>query len=391
MKILIGIDTYPPNVSGAGRFTQRLAEGMVRRGHEVHVVCPSDDGPARRTLENGVVVHRVRSHNCPFHDQLRICYPWQARPDTAAILDEIQPDVVHVQAHFVVGRGLAEAAHRTDTPLVATNHFMPENVVGYLPVPEVVRKAISRWSWRDVARVFAHADVLTAPTQRAVDLLEGSAGLTGGMAVSCGIDTQKYADAAAEAEHSGAPTVLFVGRLDQEKRVNELITAFAALPAHIPGRLEIVGDGRERAQWTSLAQRLGVAGRVVLRGFVSEEELLRAYGQSDIFCMPGVAELQSLVTLEAMSAGKPIIAADAMALPHLVKPGRNGWLFEPGNVEQLTTQLATLLSDADLRNRMGEASREIVSAHALEGTLDTFEGLYELVRGGVVVEFARAA
>jgi glycosyltransferase involved in cell wall biosynthesis len=177
------------------------------------------------------------------------------------------------------------------------------------------------------------------------------------------------------------PTVLFVGRMDQEKRVDELIRAFAALPAGLPAELEIVGDGGRRADWTALAAGLGLGDRVRFRGFISEDDLLDAYARAAVFCMPGVAELQSIATLEAMAAGTPIVAADAMALPHLVRPGRNGWLYRPGDVPELTARLTTLLSDADLRRRMGAASREIVAEHAIGATLSTFEGIYERLLG----------
>jgi glycosyltransferase involved in cell wall biosynthesis len=185
--------------------------------------------------------------------------------------------------------------------------------------------------------------------------------------------------------------VLFVGRLDQEKRVDELIRAFAALPAGVPGRLEIVGDGARRQDWGALADGLGIAERVTFRGFVSEDELLAAYAGADVFCMPGVAELQSLVTLESMAAGLPVVAADAMALPHLVRPGRNGWLYTPGDVADLSTRLAALLTDPALRRRMGAASREIVAEHAIEATLDTFEGIYEKILGRDELAMRRAA
>jgi glycosyltransferase involved in cell wall biosynthesis len=97
--------------------------------------------------------------------------------------------------------------------------------------------------------------------------------------------------------------------------------------------------------------------------------------------MPGIAELQSLATLEAMAAGTPVIAANAMALPHLVRPGRNGWLYTPGDVPELTTRLAALLSDAALRRRMGAVSAEIVAEHAIEATLTTFEDVYRSLLG----------
>jgi len=290
---------------------------------------------------------------------------------------------------MVLGRGVVRAAHRTERPLVATNHLMPENLLAYSPIPPVLRGVAATIGWKDLGRIFGKADAVTAPTPRAVELLVRRAGLAEAFPVSCGIDADRYR--ATPKVPGAVPTVLFVGRLDQEKRVDELIRAFAALPAELPGRLEIVGDGARREDWTALAAGLGVGERVRFRGFVSEQELLEAYAGADVFCMPGVAELQSLVTLEAMAAGLPVLAADAMALPHLVRPGRNGWLFTPGDVPELTTRLAALLSDATTRRRMGAASSEIVAAHGAEATLDRFEGIYEQVLGRVPVEARRAA
>ncbi|TWF82484.1 glycosyltransferase involved in cell wall biosynthesis [Pseudonocardia hierapolitana] len=389
LRIMIGAETYPPDVNGAARFAERLATGLAGRGHEIHVVAPSPTGPPSREVRDGVTVHGVRSHRYYQHDGFQVCMPWEAFPATSALMDELDPDVVHTNAHMVVGRGIVRAAHRTGRPLVATNHLMPENLIGYSPIPRPLRRAFHAWAWRDLGRVFGKAQVVTAPTPRAVELLVRHAGLVDAMPVSCGIDADRYR--AIPHNPGPVPTVLFVGRLDQEKRVDELIRAFAALPAGIAGRLEIVGDGARREEWTALAAGLGVGERVRFRGFVSEQELLEAYAGADVFCMPGVAELQSLVTLEAMAAGLPVVAANAMALPHLVRPGRNGWLYTPGDVQELTTRLAALLGDAATRRRMGTASREIVAAHGSEATLDRFEGIYAQVLGREAVAARRAA
>ncbi|MCE3554987.1 glycosyltransferase [Pseudonocardia sp. RS11V-5] len=376
MRILLGADTFAPDVNGAARFAERLATGLAGRGHEVHVAAPSPDGPSAVHRFGGgdgrVTVHRVPSHRYPLHENFRVCLPWVAGPAAATVLAEVDPDVVHVQAHFSVGRGLAAAASATGRPLVATNHFMPENLVAHARIPGALHRLAARLAWRDVRRVFGRADALTAPTPRAVELLTRSTGLPA-TAISCGVDAARYAGG----QEDPTPTVLFVGRLDQEKRVDELLRATARLAA--PVRLEIVGDGAERGAWQRLAGELGLGGRVVFHGFVDEETLLAAYRRCAVFCMPGVAELQSLVTLEAMAAGKPVVAADAMALPHLVRPGRTGWLFPPGDVDVLTSVLAALLADPAARRRMGAAARELVAGHALDATLDAFEEVYDRV------------
>jgi glycosyltransferase involved in cell wall biosynthesis len=207
--------------------------------------------------------------------------------------------------------------------------------------------------------------------------------------VSCGIDADRYWQATRDAESAvaaagGGPMILFVGRLDQEKRIDELIMAFARLPESTGATLEIIGNGDQRTALQQLAVEQRVADRVIFHGHVSDDQLLAAYGRASIFCMPGIAELQSIVTLESMAAGKPVVAANAMALPHLVRPGYNGWLFTPGDVGELALRLSTLVSDSELRARMGQHSREIVANHDFEATLDRFEDLYHQVGTGRV-------
>ncbi|MBT2506539.1 glycosyltransferase [Streptomyces sp. ISL-98] len=124
--------------------------------------------------------------------------------------------------------------------------------------------------------------------------------------------------------------VLFVGRLDEEKRVQDLLQAVALIPRAVPALAEIVGEGSCRRALEDLTDHLGIRDRVVFHGLVSEEDLLDAYARADLFCMPGIAELQSLATMEAMAAGNPVVAADAMALPHLVKPNNTGRLYPLG-------------------------------------------------------------
>jgi glycosyltransferase involved in cell wall biosynthesis len=370
-RILISADTFPPDVNGAAHFADRLARGLAARGYDVHVVCPSDTAKATTRSAGPITVHRVASLGTPFHPTFRICTPRQAGRAIPELFDRLRPDVVHVQSHFSIGRAVLKAARRGGVPAIATNHFMPENLLGYAPIPRVLRDPIARWAWRDLVRVYRQADVVTAPTPRAVELLEAN-GLPGGaLAVSCGIDIDHYAPA--DSAGPQGESVLFVGRLDKEKNVDDLIRAAATLPGI---QADIIGDGACRESLIGLATRLGVLDRVRFHGFVTDEELVRAYRRAAVFCMPGTAELQSLATMEAMAAGLPIVAADAMALPHLARPGVNGFLYPPGDIDRLAACLATLTGNAAIRADMGRASRKIIAGHRIDSTLDTFDGLY---------------
>ena len=140
-----------------------------------------------------------------------------------------------------------------------------------------------------------------------------------------------------------------------------LIDAVAKAPAHLQVHAEIIGGGEVKGSLQAQVKQLGLEGRVVFRGLVSDEELRRAYQRADVFVMPGTAELQSLVTLEAMSASTPVLLADAMALPHLVDAGRNGYLFQPGNSNELSERLTSILElDPAERAAMGAHSRSMV-------------------------------
>lgn len=395
LRILVAADTFAPDVNGAARFADRLSAGLAARGHDVHVVAPSPAGRAGTEVRDGVVVHRLASRHMPGLDAMRVCLPWEVSPEVRKVFADVRPDVVHTNGHMLLGRAVVQHALREEVPIVATNHLMPENIVGYLPLFGSLRSVFAEWMYRDLGRVYSRADAVTAPTARAVDLINRRAGLTAAFPVSNGIDADAYEQArvavAARRSTPGGPdtlyepTVLFVGRLDQEKRVDELIRAFARIAPDVPGRLQIVGDGACRGTWEALADRLGLAGRVRFLGRVSDDDLMSAYATADVFCMPGVSELQSIVTMEAMAVGLPVVAADAMALPHLVRPGTNGELFTPGDVDGLAGHLRALLTDVPLRERYGTAGRELIEAHTMGATLGIFEALYEKVMSGTPV------
>lgn len=382
VHLLIGADTYHPDVNGAAYFTYRLATGLAARGYDVHVVCPSTGGPASTRVEDGVTVHRLWSVRTLLHPTFRFCPPPLGGVATRRVLDTVAPDVVHVQGHFPIGRALVHAAHRRQLPLVATSHFMPDNLVAYFRVPPAVRRLACGIAWRDFARTFNHADEVTTPTPIAAELIRGKGLHRSLRAISCGIDLDRFPlrDPAGRTRDlfglPDRPTLLFVGRLDEEKHVRELVAALPVIRGRVDAQLVLVGTGNQRARLVALADRLGVGEHVHCLGFVPDPDLPAAYAAADVFAMPGVAELQSLVTLEAMASGLPVIAADAMALPHLVHPGVNGHLYPPGDVAALAAHAIALLSAPLTSRRMGRASRDIAVGHDFDCTLSQFEDLY---------------
>ncbi|PYI38256.1 glycosyltransferase family 4 protein [Arthrobacter psychrolactophilus] len=382
LTILIAADTYPPHINGAAQFCFRLATGMTARGHKVHVAaCRADSGPKVTEKRSEAIVHRLRSRAVPTHEYFRISLPWEIKKDIVRIFDEIKPDVVHVQSHYMIGEHVVYEAARRGIRIVATNHFMPENLNPFLPFPQWFKNIVGRVSWRDMGKVMSRADVVTTPTPLAAKAMHEHAFLRRVLPLSNGIEAGNYELAAGEeTPRNPYPTVAFVGRLAEEKHIDVLIDAIAATPKELDLHLVVVGGGEVKTALKAQAAKLGLESRVEFTGLVSDEELREVYLKADLFVMPGTAELQSLVTLEAMSASTPVVLANAMALPHLVEDGVNGYLFKPNDKADLAEKITTIMSlSPEDRAAMGAASHDMVARHGLQKTLDTFEDIY---RGG---------
>ena len=385
LTILIGCDTFPPNVNGAANFASRLAAGLAQRGHDVHVQAPAfsrKHGTFTEVHEGAALtVHRLYSWRWYPHDWLRFAMPWRSEANAARILDTVKPDVVHIQSHIVVGRGLARQATARGIRLIGTNHFMPENMIEHTLIPKRFQRSAIAAAWRDASRTFRLCEAVTTPTRRAAEFLEKETGIPGVRAISCGIDASVYTPSF---EPRTGNRIVFVGRVTGEKQIDVLMRAVAQLPSDLDAQLDIVGGGDQLKELQSLADSLRIRDRVHFTGYVTDEELRSTLTKAAVFAMPSIAELQSIATMEAMASALPVVAADAMALPHLVHDGENGYLFEPGNVADLASKLEKVLRmpQHDVA-RLKQASLKLIEGHDIERTLNTFESLY---RGEVVAD-----
>jgi glycosyltransferase involved in cell wall biosynthesis len=372
-------------VNGAAKFAERLAAGLVGRGHEVHVMAPAS-GPQHGTwteVHEGAVLtmHRIYSWRWYPHPWLRFALPWRIRHHSARVLDEVKPDVVHFQSHFVVGRGLAIEANHRGIRVIGTNHTMPDNMMHFTLVPKAVQPRMLKAFMKSMKTTFLRAEAITTPTRRAADFFEDATGISGVHAISCGIDMANYSP---NFEPRSENVVLFIGRVEAEKQIDQMLRAVARLDPALDVKVEIVGDGDQRKNLEALAVELGIRSSVHFAGHVPEEYLKEQLNRATVFAMPSTAELQSIATMEAMATALPVVAADAMALPHLVRTGQNGYLYQPGNIDEFAARLTDVLTASPIElERMKRESLRIVSAHDIQRTISTFESLY---RGEAVTD-----
>ena len=379
LKILIGCDTFAPDINGAARFAERLAAGLVQRGHDVHVVAPNTAyrrSPAHTEVIEGepMTMHRLPALRWLPHDWVRFVWPWRSKHWARKVLDEVQPDIVHIQSHIIIGRGLTRIAHQRGIPVVATNHVMAENILDHTTMPKFIDDIVLRLAWADAKRTFDMTRAVTTPTRKAADFLERTIDTQGVVPISCGIDRRNYTPVIAPREKN---RILFVGRLTGEKQVDVVLRAVQRLDPALDVHFDIAGGGDQRKALESLTAQLSIADRVTFHGLVTDEQLRELYSRSSVFAIASIAELQSIVTMEAMASALPVVGANAVALPHLVHDGENGHLFEPGNVDDLADKLTQVLTASPAEyERMQRASLDGVAVHDINRTLDTFEALY---------------
>jgi glycosyltransferase involved in cell wall biosynthesis len=382
MKILISGATYYPDVNGASYFTQRLAFYLKKKGHEVLVIAPSRTIHHEISQHNGVSVFGVRSYPILVYDDFRFSPAFFTKKAIKKVIQDFNPDIVHTQSHFLFCAEVVEIARELKIPIVGTNHFMPENLVHYFPLPKFLKNLIKDFGWWQFRRVYDKVDLVTAPTQTAADLTKKSRLMKNIIPISNGIDMEKF-NPGNKGEYlrkkyllPDKPLLITVGRLDKEKNVDMLLRALKLVPDSINLHFAIVGKGAEKSNLEKLAGELGVANRVTFLGFVPDDELPGLYSISSCFINACTAELQCIAAMESMASGLPVIAINAVALPELVKHGENGFLFEFGEYGHIAEYISRIFSESDLRKKMSEESLKMIKKHDINNVMSQFESLY---------------
>jgi glycosyltransferase involved in cell wall biosynthesis len=173
-----------------------------------------------------------------------------------------------------------------------------------------------------------------------------------------GVDPEMFSPSDSEPD---GPVILSVGNLIPIKGHELLLQAFAAIQNQFPKVvLEVVGDGPERSRLQRLAEEPGIAGKVRFRGRQSRRQVADAVRRATVFALPSRYEGLGCVYLEAMSAGKPVIACRGQGIEEVVEQGVNGCLIGPSNLKELTHALTRILQQPDLRRTMGQAARRTI-------------------------------
>lgn len=212
-------------------------------------------------------------------------------------------------------------------------------------------------------------------------VLEGTGPTCRTSVVYNGVDPKLFAPTAASnsaADKSEDPLILSVGNLIPIKGHDLLIRAVATHVPEFPQiKLQIIGDGPERASLEALAQQLQISDRVQFLGRETRLQVADAMRRCTVFALPSQYEGLGCVYLEAMCVGKPVIGCREQGIAEIIRQGSNGFLVGPGNEKELTLALGMLLRDGALRKNLGAAAQDtVLDAHTLAQQAETLARIY---------------
>ena len=373
MKIALTTDSFVEGHGGVSTSVGALARSLRQRGHQVTVYTSAD--PSQRRSDLAIVGLRALRYKR---------FPGGRVPlAPISLIKEManfNPDVIHNHSMGTMGIQALAAARLLGTPILGTCHVFLAGFLQYAPIFLQGMPFAKDIAWRYTAIFFNRFPQVTTPSASMRRELVFHGLRAPVAAISNGVDIDLFSPQGYQMLDSSQVTLLHVGRLGYEKRVDTILRAFAHLASdHRNVSLRIVGDGPESDALRSLSTDLGVAARVRFTGFVPHSRLSEIYRQASLFVTASTIETQGLVVLEAMSSGLPIVGVDALALPDLIQQGANGYLVAPEDELALADAMVRLLRSDELRDAMGRESRRLALEHSLFAVARNYEALYEQV------------
>ena len=347
----------PPTRGGAIERWIRDASGrLTARGHEVHVVSRDHGDGATTLLDGGVHYHFVPIPS-------RIDSGWPAAltrglwyyTQVRRLVSAIAPDIVH---HHSRPAGLWMSSAGRATAVISLHSMDYGWGFGY----RAWDRPLFTRGLQAASRILCVSNFIRRHTVERYPAIAGKC-----VTVYNGVDGRTFTPRQLADSSDGTLTVLFVGRVEERKGVHVLVDAFERIiSSRVPGsRLQIVGphsywNRRPAPYYAALAERCAANARIEFRDpTYKDEELAEMYRNADVAVIPSTfPEALGLTSLEAQASGVPVVVSDAGGLPETVAPGRSGFVFTNGSVEQLGEMVIDLLRSRSRRVEMGAAARE---------------------------------
>ncbi len=395
MKIAIFSDNFYPEMSGISDSIISLAKELAARGHKIVFYVP-------RYSRRDFLVSKLPFRELNLGENIEIfrlfSLPYRAAPTKQGRLvlpilssyrhiRQFDPDIIYTQLFFGAGLEALFLSRLLKKPLVGTNHT---------PLLEFLKYAPVRWKWLGKAGMkyvnwyYRHCVFTSTPCRALLSEMETFGFRAKSSVLSNPLELSDFSPVEFLEEKIrlkkkfglSTHTILYTGRLAQEKNVDVVLRAMAFVKRDIPDiSFAITGHGSAEASLRQLAEELGLAKQVHFFGYLKREEFADIYRASDIFTVMSAAETQCLSMMHAFASGIPAIAADAYGLPEYV-PENAGFVVLPGDARELAEKILFLLSHAEESKRLGENGKRFVRTFSASAVASEWERIFREILGG---------
>lgn len=396
MKVLLTSTLYPTPqapkiVGGAEIFARRFAEGLAQRGDEVEVIRAAPAPQQARETCNGINIYSapVRNIYLPFTEQKNVALrsiwhaidDWQMQaPLIAERIRAFKPDVLHSNNLSGLTTAIWRVAAQLEVPVLHTLHDY------YLTCPRCSRFD----KGHSCGHTCTSCGILTFHRKRATHWLSAVVGVSERV-LSIHTDIGMFSEtpirtvirnASTEPPHEPYPrpictaevTFGFIGRLTEEKGIDNLMLALALLPRD---RIRMLIAGRVSDQEQGRLRALSGDARIEFMGFVAPDDF---YKQVDVVVAPSIwHDPGPLVVADAKAAGRPLLGTRFGGMPEVIQHGVTGWLTE-ADPQSLADSMLAVAADP---HKIDEISRRLIAdtnKWVFADVLSSYKNLYEQLR-----------
>ena len=364
MRAAIVTESFLPHMNGVTGSVLQILRHLELQGHEARVYAPAAAGMPRQV--GHARIEPIPSLPLPGYRTVRVGTSSAHR--LSAAMARFEPDVVHLASPFALGWRGALAAARQGVPSVAAYQT---DVAAYASRYGVA--LTTALAEAHIARLHRRATLTLAPSSPSEEQL-ARLGVDRVRRWGRGVDAERFHPdrrlPAWDLRGAGEVVVGYVGRLAPEKQVEDL-----AVLQDLPGvRLVIVGEGPSRPRLETLLPR------ATFLGHRSGEELAQVMASFDVFVHPGESETFGQTLQEAHASGVPVVATGRGGPCDLVRTGVDGWLYRPGELDDLRDRVRTLVADPSRRRAFGEAGRAAVERRSWAAVCDQLIGHFAEAR-----------
>lgn len=379
LKIAFYTDSYLPAVDGVVTSILNSKSALEQRGHKVYIFASANSRDSKGMRSPRVFLYQG-SRFKPYPQYSIAMFP----NNSVFKLNEIKADIVHAHTPMVMGLSGLMGAKLLNKPIVSSFHTMVTNkpiVDAYYPKNKHLKRLAATYMMKYMKFFYNSSDRVIAPTQTVASILRRY-GISGVSVVPNSIDTKVMnpkADGSGIRSRLGLcdrdRVVLYLGRLSREKKLETLLRAATLLMGRDQSvRLVVAGTGPLEQHYKEMARRLGIIEKTSFMGFVEAAELPKVYAMADVLCLPSTFETQGIVLIESMAVGTPVVGADYLAIREMIRPGKNGEKFRPGDYTDCAKKIEKVLNNAErYRNSAIKTAEEFSKEKVADRLLEVYD------------------